>query len=177
MEINLVTLLEMILQSLSPREASAKVEGDPYAQTTLQDIKDNPSQDYLPRQYRRITEFAANSPETINISSNPILQKMGSSAAYDPKEQQIYYNKDITVPAKNLQNPLVHELVHHLATYGKEPIVPFDEQHRLMEMFLGTNLYEPYDNLKGYRPKEGNLRDLETFEGMLKPPQKYYRTR
>lgn len=173
-----MTLLEMLLQSLSPREASAKVVGDPYAQTTLNDIQSNPSQGYLPRQYKRIVETASQVPETIAIQPNPdLMQRIGASAAYSPSKQIISYNSAVTKPAKNLQNPLVHELVHHLAMYGKEPMVPSpDEQHRLLEMFLGTDKYETADKLRGFVPKQGNLKDLETFEGWLNPPQKYYRT-
>jgi hypothetical protein len=177
MEISM-TRLEMLLSLLSPREASAEVVGDPYAINTLKDIKKDPSQEYLPRQYRRIVNQAQEVPERVTVlPAQEMMQRMGAAAAYDPADQHVFYNPEVLTPAENAKNSLVHELVHHLAIYGRDPRPSNEEQHRLLETFLGASTYAPADELKGYVPSKGNLKDLEEFERLLVPAKKYYKTR
>ena len=171
--------LSALARLLSPREADARVIGEPGTMALLRAVLDNPSQEYLPQQYRRIIRKAEETPETVNVQPAPgLMQAERAAGAFSPGsgESEIVYDPSILQDdPRNVVNVLAHELTHFLAMQSPGRTPSGAEQHRLIGTFLGSPTYAPAQQLEGYTPA-GSVRDLELFEQLLNPRPRYYRT-
>jgi predicted SprT family Zn-dependent metalloprotease len=174
------SLLKSMLRWVTPREAEAKVVGDPAATQAVQGVMEREPRDYLTQRYQQIVRRAEAEPQTVRLSANEaLLSPLGLSAGYLPAERQVWYNPAVIGAGSNLENPLAHELTHFVVHQGAKQGRPWpsdEEQHRVIEQMLGTNLYAPAAELQGYVPKDATLQDLETFEGWLAPALRSYQT-
>jgi len=158
---------------IGPREAEAKVVGDPQAVGIIDRMAKNPSPEYLAQQYRRIAQRAQAAPTTVQVWPNTGDLPSGVAGMYEPATQQITY--DPSLGALNLRGTLSHELLHFLNQQSAQPLPDEAQQHAVMETQLGGYGYAPYQERQGATPPVGTpLSHVETFENWLTP--KYYET-
>jgi hypothetical protein len=143
---------------LSPREAEAKIVGHPEAMAHLRRILSEAegAGEELPRRYGEVIRRAEAVPQTVEIERWPGLsERYGHMAEYWPGQQRIGY--DPQAVGANLDNPLIHELLHFLNSLLPEPYTE-SRQHQVIGTMLGTATYKPAEALRGYR----GLADPET---------------
>ena len=173
------SLLKSMLRWVTPAEAEAKVVGSPEAMRVLRGmLAPGDPEDYLAQRYRQIVRSADQSPAQVEVlPAREPLANLGAAGAYYPDTRTVFYEP--TYPTPDLRENLAHELTHFLATEANQGQARPAEEHRLIRQFLGTDTFDPARRVSqsGFTPgPDASLKDLETFEGWLKPALRYYQT-
>ena len=172
------SLLKSMLRWVTPREAEATVVGAPEAMRVLKGMMaPGDPEDYLAQRYRQIVQRAEASPSQVEVlPAREHLANLGAAGAYYPDTRTVFYEP--TYPTPDLRENFAHELTHFLATEANQGQARPEEEHRLIRQFLGTDTFDPERRFSqsGFTPRDANLKDLETFEGWLKPALRYYQT-
>ncbi len=160
------SIIQALLSLISPAEAEAKIVGSPQAMKLLREIiaDTEGSEEYLPQIYNKIIKEAEKRPEEVEVLHLPGLNKIYGNAADFWPNNRIEY--DPAFSKEDSANILSHELIHFLNNISKQKL-DTQQQHSIIEKLLGTQVYKPAAELRGYIPPNMSTEDTAAIKSWL----------